>query len=118
MSGVDSWRDKRNGRSQPLPEFDDLKLLKRTHRIAFDSDIVHKAEVRNAMAAFSIFLADKHAGNVRVTFIPPELDGGKNGVDDFIVRHSADAYEVLRQLARPATEIDTILQCSLKQWNE
>jgi putative DNA primase/helicase len=106
LSGVDSWRDKRNGRSQPLPEFDDLKLLKRTHRIAFDSDIVHKAEVRNAMAAFSIFLADKHAGRVLVTFIPPELDGGKNGIDDFIVRHDADAYDVLRQLARPATELD------------
>ena len=106
LSGVDSWRDKRNGRSQPLPEFDDLKLLKRTHRIAFDSDIVHKAEVRNAMAAFSIHLADKHAGRVLVTFIPPELDGGKNGIDDFIVRHGADAYDVLRQLARTATELN------------
>ena len=41
-----------------------------------------------------------------VTFIPPELDGGKNGVDDFILRHGSDGYEVLRQLARPATEID------------
>lgn len=106
LSGVDSWRDRRNGRSQPLPELDDLNLRKRTHRIAFDSDIVSKLEVRNAMAAFSIFLADKHAGRVLVTFIPPEIDGRKNGVDDFIVRHGADAYEVLRHLARAATELD------------
>ena len=106
LSGVDSWRDRRNGTSQPLPEFDALNLRKRTHRIAFDSDIVHKVEVQGAMAAFSKHLAEKHAGRVLVTFIPPELDGAKNGVDDFIVRHGADAYGVLRDLARPATEID------------
>jgi len=106
LSGVDSWRDKRNGRSQPLPEFDDLELLKRTHRIAFDSDIVHKVEVRGAMAAFSKYLADQHAGRVLVTFIPPELDGEKNGIDDFIVRHGASAYKKIRELARPATETD------------
>ena len=106
LSGVDSWRDKRTGRSQPLPEFDALELRKRTHRIAFDSDIVHKVEVQGAMAAFSKHLADHHEGRVLVTFIPPELDGRKNGVDDFIVRHGAQAYGVLRDLARPATEID------------
>ncbi len=106
LSGVDSWRDRRSGASQPLPELDDLNLRKRTHRIAFDSDIVHKPEVQSAMAAFSTFLADKHAGHVLITFIPPELDGRKNGVDDFIARHGADAYAVLRGLARPATELD------------
>ena len=106
LSGVDSWRDQRTGRSQPLPEFDALELRKRTHRIAFDSDIVHKVEVQGAMAAFSKHLADHHEGRVLVTFIPPELDGRKNGIDDFIVRHGADAYRVLRDLARPATEID------------
>jgi putative DNA primase/helicase len=106
LSGVDSWRDRRSGPSQPLPEFEGLNLRKRTHRVAFDSDIVHKPEVQGAMAAFSVYLADKHAGHVRIIFVPPELDGSKNGIDDFIARHGADAYGVLRKLARPATELD------------
>ena len=106
LSGVDSWRDRRTGRSKPIPELEDLNLQKRTHRLAFDSDIVHKDEVRGAMAAFSLHLANKHDGRTLVTFIPPELNGGKNGVDDFIVRHGAEAYSEIRGLARPATEID------------
>lgn len=107
LSGVDAWRDHRSGRSRPLPELDDLNLERRTHRVAFDSDIVHKPEVQAAMAAFSIYLADKQNGRVRITFIPPELDGGKNGIDDFVLRHGPDAYSTLRQLARDATEPDT-----------
>ena len=106
LSGVDSWRDRRNGISQPLPEFEALNLQKRTHRIAFDSDIVQKPEVLRAMAAFSVHLAEKHLGKVLITFIPPEIDGTKNGVDDFIVRHGANAYNTLRNLARAATEIN------------
>lgn len=106
ISGVDAWRDHRKGKSQPLPEFEDLELHKRTHRIAFDSDIVHKPEVRAAMGSFSVFLHKEHAGRVLITFIPPDINGEKNGVDDFIVRHGAESYEVLRGLARPATELD------------
>ena len=37
-----------------------------------------------------------------VVFIPSELNGEKNGADDFIVRHGADAFARLMRLARPA----------------
>ena len=106
FSGVDAWRDRRTGASRPLPELDDLGFDRSTVRIAFDSDVVQKSEVRMAMAALSVHLADKYSARPLITFIPPELDGGKNGVDDFISRHGSSAYGVLRKLARSATEPD------------
>jgi phage/plasmid-associated DNA primase len=99
---VDGCRDQRSGKSELLPELADY--LDATVRIAWDSDITHKPEV----LAASKYLAHQIAisgGNPLMTFIPPELDGSKNGADDFVHRHGIEAYQVLRKYARPAGEI-------------
>ena len=66
LSGVDSWRDKRTGRSKPLPQVANRSSNcgSAHHRIAFDSDIVHKElQVRGAMAGvLELHLADHHEG--------------------------------------------------------
>ena len=104
LSGVDGWRDQRSGKSAVLPELLTPGWLKGTVRIAWDSDIVHKPSV----LASSYDLAEAIAlagGTPLITLLPPELDGSKNGVDDFILRHGAAAYGLLREYARPAGEI-------------
>lgn len=104
LSGVDGWRDQRSGKSEVLPELLTTGWLKGTVRIAWDSDIVHKTSV----LASSYDLAEAIAiagGTPLITLLPPELNGDKNGVDDFILRHGAAAYGLLRDYARPAGEI-------------
>lgn len=104
LSGVDGWRDQRSGKSAVLPELLTPGWLKGTVRIAWDSDIVHKLSV----LASSYDLAEAIAlagGTPRITLLPPELDGSKNGVDDFIARHGAFAYGLLRDYARPAGDV-------------
>jgi P4 family phage/plasmid primase-like protien len=102
LSGVDGWRDHRSGQTAPLPELNDW--LTGQVRIAWDSDIVDKPNVLNASLELSNEIA-RQGGHPLITFIPPQLDGTKNGVDDFIGRHGAHAYGVLRDLARPAGEV-------------
>ena len=102
LSGVDGWRDRRSGKSALVPELEGW--LGGTVRIAWDSDIAHKDEV----LASSYDLANRIAiagGTPLITLLPPELDGGKNGIDDFIARHGATAYGLLRDYALPAGEI-------------
>ena len=102
LSGVDGWRDRRSGQSAPLPELNGW--LTGQVRIAWDSDIVDKPSVLSASLELSNEIA-RQGGHPLITFIPPESDGAKNGVDDFIRRHGARAYGVLRDLARPAGEV-------------
>lgn len=104
LSGVDGWRDQRSGKSAVLPELLTPGWLKGTVRIAWDSDIVHKPSV--LAASYDLAEAIALAGGIPlITLLPPELDGSKNGVDDFILRHGAAAYGLLRDYARPAGEV-------------
>jgi putative DNA primase/helicase len=73
----------------------------RTVYIPFDSDIVHKWQVRNALKKLAEWLQSQGA-DVYIVLIPNELNGDKNGVDDFIVRHGVEAYEKLLAAAEPA----------------
>jgi hypothetical protein len=112
LSGVDCWRDKRSGESALLPELAEINWQGRTVRIAFDSDIAHKAGVRSATRELAFELTRRGA-NVLITTIPCEIPSGpgnptperwKNGLDDFIARHGAEAYRVLRTLSRPCVK--------------
>jgi putative DNA primase/helicase len=69
--------------------------------IPFDSDIVQKWQVKNALKKLAEWLQSKGA-EVYIVLIPSELNGDKNGVDDFIVRHGVEAYEKLLKAAEPA----------------
>ena len=91
--------------SRPLPELDyigDEHFWK--HRkvyIPFDSDIVQKWQVKNALKNLATWLKSNGA-EVYIVLIPSEINGDKNGVDDFIVRHGVEAYEKALEAAEPA----------------
>ena len=54
--------------------------------VVFDSDILDKSSVKNAYKSLKTALEELGA-TVKIIPLPPELNGEKNGVDDFIFRH-------------------------------
>jgi putative DNA primase/helicase len=96
-------------KSRPLPELEligDANIWEyRTVYISFDSDIMQKWQVKNALKNLATWLHEKGA-DVYIVLIPNEINGDKNGVDDFIVRHGLEAYEKVLQAAEPAFNRD------------
>ena len=101
LSGVSSWKDKRSGESKPLPELEEFNWKNRLVYLVFDSDIISKVEVLLALKSLSEFLKGKEA-KVFIILLPNELNGGKNGADDFLKRHGKQAFSELVRIARPA----------------
>jgi len=103
LSGVDCWKDQRSGRSQPLPELADLDWRRQIY-VVFDSDLTVKPEILRSLQNLCCWIAKKSGSPYvpKVVQIPCELDGRKNGVDDFIVRHGVGAFRRLIKVARPA----------------
>jgi len=97
IAGVDCWRDRRS--DGMLPELEQIKWRGRNVFIAFDSDVVTKDSVKRALKALSTVLTEKGA-NVRVVTLPCDLDGTKNGADDFIVKYGRKALEHLLLISR------------------
>ena len=64
--------------------------------LIFDSDIVQKEPVKQALISLAIELK-KRGANPFLVLLPTEADGSKNGLDDFIVKHGADALKRLIQ---------------------
>ena len=94
LSGVNSWKDKRSGESKPLPELEALNWKNRQVYLVFDSDIVSKIQVLQALQSFCEFLKGKEA-KIFIILLPTELYGEKNGADDFNVEESGDKDEEL-----------------------
>jgi putative DNA primase/helicase len=96
-------------KSRPLPELEligDANIWEhRTVYISFDSDIMQKWQVKNALKNLATWLHEKGA-DVYITLIPSEINGDKNGVDDFILRHGVESYEKALEAAEPAFNRD------------
>jgi P4 family phage/plasmid primase-like protien len=75
-------------------EFRDTYWKGRNVGLCFDSDIISKWQVKNALLNLSQELTLRGA-KVFIVLLPTEHDGEKNGIDDFIVRHGADAFKKL-----------------------
>lgn len=101
LGGVNSWVDLRNGNSQPLPELADLELKGRHVVLLFDSGQSTKQSVRAALESFSDSLHQRGATTLIIR-LPSELNGAKNGADDFIHRHGPEAFHRLVSCAQPA----------------
>ena len=97
LAGVWSWKDKRT--DGMLPELEDLPWRGRNVFILFDSDVVVKDSVKKALEALSKVLTSK-GSKVRVVTLPHDLDGTKNGADDFIVKYGKEALDQLLHWAR------------------
>lgn len=79
LLGVWSW--KRNG--LPLPDWDFVHLVGREILVAFDSDAARKVQVQRALWALASYLKGRGA-LVKVVELPDNMDGSKQGVDDFL----------------------------------
>lgn len=79
LGGVDSWR---------TDDFDDFEWKGRIVYLAFDSDIVRKRSVQNALRKLANLLIERGAIPYMVEL--PSLRGTqKTGLDDFLVHHGA-----------------------------
>ena len=98
--GTWSWRhrEKKDGPSVPLPDWEEVTLEDRRIYVAFDSDVMVKPSVRKALEALHAFLAERGA-TVRLVYLPAGPDGEKVGLDDYIA--AGHNERDLLELARP-----------------
>lgn len=102
LSGVDAWRDRRSGESEPIPELLEIQWLRKVF-VVFDSDVTVKVAVRQSLERLCIWLASLGAAP-HIVQLPCELDGTKNGADDFLARYGRHEFGKLVKVARPATK--------------
>lgn len=83
-----------------LADFDLVAWNGRTVNVVFDSDLMHKQEVRQALARLTEILQRKGAV-VNQVFLPDAPDGAKQGVDDYLLSHTPDELRALVGAPRP-----------------
>jgi putative DNA primase/helicase len=103
LLGVWNWRGRNDkGGTMALPDWQSVALNNRDIRIVFDSDVVEKPQVRQALEALAQFLSAKQA-TVHVAYLP-SADGAKVGVDDFLLTHTIADLERLLEAPRQAAK--------------
>ena len=100
LSGVDAWRDRRSGDSEPLPELAKINWSRRVF-VVFDSDVTVKVAVRKSLERLCLWLSTQGA-TPYIVLLPCELNGTKNGADDFLARYGSHELKGLLAVARPA----------------
>jgi hypothetical protein len=103
LAGVDAWRDRRTGKSQPIPDLDRIAWERRTAYIVYDSDLATKPAVRWAEFRLGRELRERGA-KVYVVRIPEGQNGQKVGLDDYLCHHSVEAFCALepKEIVHPA----------------
>lgn len=87
--GVWNWRGGNEyGGKTALPDWEAIALKDRQGKprqvyLCFDSDVMLKAPVYQAMARLKAFLESRGA-RVALIYLPPQADGSKNGLDDYL----------------------------------
>lgn len=100
LSGVWCWtsgKDDATGQRRPIQDLDLVTWEDRAVRLVFDSDAATNRKVRLAEKALADHLKGRGA-DVRIVRLPAEPDGSKNGLDDFLVRHGAEALRALMDM--------------------
>lgn len=82
-----------------LADWDYIALKGRDVRIVFDSDVMHKSEVRKALERLTNHLQRKEA-HVSCVYLPGGRDT-KVGVDDYLLEHPVEELEALVDVPRP-----------------
>ena len=73
-----------------LADWDDIAFNSREVIIVYDSDVMTKSEVHQALNRLKALL-ERRGARVRVVYLPSGAGGAKQGVDDFLARgHSID----------------------------
>jgi hypothetical protein len=94
--GVWNWRGTNEGGGKTaLPDWEFIALADRVVHIVFDSDVMTKTSVYQALARLKAFLESRHA-DVRLIYLPAGPGGAKIGLDDFLAaKHTVDDLLVL-----------------------
>jgi hypothetical protein len=104
LNGVYGWRG-RNGRGGRLAVADwhDIALNGRRVVLAFDSDVVRKRMVQQALAELAGYLVSKGAA---VEYLHlPDCGGAKTGLDDYIAGHGTGGLWGLVRPELPAVQM-------------
>lgn len=101
LGGVFMWADNKT----MLPLLEQTAWYRRRVFIVFDSDIDTKVGVQLAEARLAQWLLKQRAV-VHSCRLPPSLDGGKQGADDFIAAQGADAFLSALTTSRSLTDMD------------
>ncbi|MGE0368434.1 MAG: AAA family ATPase [Candidatus Dadabacteria bacterium] len=112
LPGVYGWKDRRFGESEFLPELETLHWKGRKVYVVFDSDRADNHKVLKAERALAIELTRRGAG-VFIVSLPGEVDGEKNGLDDYLKRHGRENFRKLIERARPAHKVHDIQEYDL-----
>src|SRR5581483_11124537 len=110
LLGVWNWRGSNDdGGKTALADWESIPLNERKVYIVFDSDLMEKKAVHQALARLKQFLESRGA-DVRIVYLPSGEGGAKIGMDDFFAAgHSVDdlfahATSKLRLPEEPANE--------------
>jgi hypothetical protein len=105
LGGVWSWRKK--GTDELIDDLLSIHWEGRRAYISFDWDPKSETRRKVAEAARRLARALRQAGakEVYLVELPPGPDGGKQGPDDLIVAHDADAYLALVEQAKPVPDL-------------
>lgn len=91
LLGVWNFRgSNEHGGNVALPEWESIALNDRVVYIVFDSDVMTKISVHQALARLKAFLESRHA-DVRLIYLPSGPGGAKVGLDDYLAaNHTVD----------------------------
>ncbi len=99
LLGVWNWRGTNDeGGKAALADWDSIALNGREIYLVFDSDVMQKRQVHQALARLKAYLESRHA-RVLVIYLSPESDGSKVGLDDYFA--AGGTAEGLLKLASP-----------------
>jgi hypothetical protein len=99
LLGVWNWRQKFGNESVPIEDLSKIPWGRfDAVEICFDSDAATNPHVRKAELALGAYLQKRGAENVFIVRLPPEEDGSKVGLDDYLRVHSAKDYKKLPRL--------------------
>lgn len=104
LAGVHNWKDKTS--PDGLAELKEINFKEgRQILICFDSDLTTNPNVLEAGHKLAQWLCHPESPRRAEPYfvqLPCELNGDKNGVDDFLARHGSDALQRLIEIAQLA----------------
>jgi putative DNA primase/helicase len=105
IGGVYAWKKK--GVNELIDDLAQIRWVGRVVIIVFDYDPKPKTRlyVGGAMRSFASALRAAGAADVLYVELPPGPDGGKQGVDDYIVAHGEDPFKKLVEGAKPVPTV-------------
>lgn len=109
LLGVWNWRGtNEKGGTTALPDWENIALNDdRVVLIAFDSDVMLKEPVRQALERLGAFLASRKA-KVRYVYLPAGPNGQKVGLDDWLADDEGRGFDELLALAEPKPRRSTV----------